>query len=256
METVDTLSALFRWLHVAAGIIWIGLLYWFNFVNSAFAPTMDGDTKKRVVPELMPRSLYWFRWGAAYTWVTGILLLILVFYHGGQMFDQGVEPWPAGSYIMLAVALLAFFFYDLLAKSAVGKNPKVFGVVGFVLIAIIVYLFKALGEFSYRAYVIHTGAMFGTIMAANVWMRIWPSQKKIIAAVKEGTAPDAALVALAGQRSRHNTYLSVPLVWAMINYHTTTTVAVYSQLYLLVAILIGWLAVYLVYKKAGKVKGF
>ena len=256
MEITDTLSALFRWLHIAAGIIWIGLLYWFNFVNSGFAGTMDGDTKKKVVPELMPRALYWFRWGAAYTWVTGLLLLILVFYHGGLMFDQGVEPWQAGSYVMLAVALFAFFVYDTLVKSSLGKNPKVFGVVGFVLIAVIVYLLKEVGQFSYRAYVIHTGAMFGTIMAGNVWMRIWPAQKKIIPAVKEGTAPDANLVAMAGQRSRHNTYLSVPLLWMMINYHTTTTVAVFSPVYLLISVLVGWLVVYLVYKKAGRVKGF
>jgi len=93
-------------------------------------------------------------------------------------------------------------------------------------------------------------------MAANVWMRIWPSQKKIITAVKEGTAPDPAVVALAGMRSRHNTYLSVPLFWTMINYHTTTTAAVNSWLYLLAVILIGWIVVNLVYRQSTKVKGF
>ena len=72
------LEAALRWIHVVAGIIWIGHLYFFNFVNSAFAPTMDGETKKKVVPQLMPRALYWFRWGAAWTWVTGVLLLLLV----------------------------------------------------------------------------------------------------------------------------------------------------------------------------------
>ena len=68
---MDTLNALFRWLHILAGIIWIGMLYFFNWVNGPFAATMDGDTKKKVVPELMPRALFWFRWGAAWTWVTG-----------------------------------------------------------------------------------------------------------------------------------------------------------------------------------------
>ena len=71
---MEILSALFRWTHVLFGIIWIGLLYFFNFVNAGFAATMDGDTKKKVVPELMPRALYWFRWGAAWTWVSGFLL--------------------------------------------------------------------------------------------------------------------------------------------------------------------------------------
>ncbi|HEY4612021.1 MAG TPA: urate hydroxylase PuuD [Bacteroidota bacterium] len=257
MDYNELLSVLFRWLHIAAGILWIGILYWFNFVNAGFAGTLDGDTKKKVVPELMPRSLYFFRWGAAYTWVTGILLLGLVFYMGGLMFDQGVT-WSTGSYVMLAVAFLAFGVYDMLAKS-LGKDIRVFGAVGFVLIAVIVYLMADWAQFSYRAYNIHVGAMFGTIMAANVWMRIWPSQKKIIAAVKEGTAPDAALVALAGQRSRHNTYLSVPLVWTMVNSHTTIAASGMFGLpawaNLLVVVALGWLLVSLMYDKAAKVKG-
>jgi uncharacterized membrane protein len=253
---MDILSVLFRWLHIAAGILWIGILYWFNFVNIPFAGTMDGDTKKKVVPELMPRALYWFRWGAAYTWITGVLLLLLVFYQGGLMFEQdNPVGWGVGAIIMLIVTFGGFSFYDMLAKSALAKNPKAFAAVGFVLIALVIYLFISFGGYSYRAYVIHTGAMFGTIMAANVWMRIWPAQKKVIAAVKEGTAPDPALVSLAGMRSRHNVYLSVPLIWTMINAHTTVPGA-NSWLYLVAAILIGWLVVAWVYKKAATIKGF
>lgn len=257
MEISDTLSVLFRWLHVAAGILWIGLLYWFNFVNIPFAPTMDGDTKKKVVPELMPRGLYWFRWAAAYTWVSGVVLLFFVFYHGGLMYAQGsIQEWSIGnSLLTLAVIVVLVYVYDFLAKSPLGKNLKTMGVIGFILIGVVVYGFINVGSFDYRAYVIHTGALFGSIMAFNVWYRIYPSQKKIIAAVKEGTAPDAALVALAGARSRHNTFLSVPLVWTMINAHTAVPAA-NSWLYLLAAVLIGWLAVYLVYGKSGKIKGF
>ena len=87
MEVSLALESLFRWIHIVAGIIWIGLLYFFNFVNGPFAATMDGPTKQKVVPELMPRALFWFRWGAAWTWVTGVLLLLLVFYHGGVTFE-------------------------------------------------------------------------------------------------------------------------------------------------------------------------
>src|SRR5512138_462359 len=76
-----------RWIHVVVGILWIGHLYFFNFVNAQVAKTYDADSKKKVVPELMPRALYFFRWGAAWTWLTGILLLAIVFYHGGLMFD-------------------------------------------------------------------------------------------------------------------------------------------------------------------------
>jgi uncharacterized membrane protein len=96
--------------------------------------------------------------------------------------------------------------------------------------------------------------MFGSIMAANVWMRIWPAQKRVIPAVKEGTPPDPSLVAQAGQRSKHNTYLSVPLVYTMVNMHTVVPGAD-SPLYLLVAILLGWGVVTLMYSKSGKVKG-
>jgi iron-sulfur cluster assembly accessory protein len=255
-RSMDSLAVLFRWLHIVAGILWIGLLYWFNFVNGPFAGTMDGETKKRVVPELMPRALYWFRWGAAYTWVTGLLLLLLVYYHGGLMFEpDNATGWGAGAIIMLVVTLGIFGFYDALAKSKIGKNIAIFAVVGFVLTAAIIWLMINVGGYSYRAYVIHAGAMFGTIMAANVWMRIYPSQKKIINAIKSGAAPDPDLVALAGTRSRHNTFLSVPLVWTMINAHTTVPGAD-SWLYLLVAILLGWLLVSFAYTKAPKVKGF
>jgi uncharacterized membrane protein len=237
------------------------MLYFFNFVNGPFAATMDGDTKKKVVPELMPRALFWFRWGAAWTWITGVLLLLTVFYHGGIMFDAG-NDWSAGAVVMVAVTLLAVFLYDPLHKSGLGKDAKTFGAVAFVLTAVVVFLMATWGRFSYRAFNIHLGGMFGTIMAFNVWFRIWPAQQKIIAAVRAGTAPDAALVSLAGARSRHNTYMSVPLVWAMINQHTTTVPTQlglpgsYGFVLLLLVILLGWHVVWQLYKKAGKVKGF
>jgi uncharacterized membrane protein len=251
---MDILNVVLRWLHVAAGILWIGHLYFFNFVNTQLAGVLDGDTKKKVVPELMPRALYWFRWGAAYTWITGVLLLMLVFYHGDLMFEIGVE-WGMGATIMLVVTFAAFALYDVLAKGGLAKNLKTFGAVCFVILVVITYLMIEWGQFSYRAYNIHVGVMLGTIMAANVWMRIWPSQRKIIAAVKGGTPPDQAVVGLAGMRSRHNTYMSVPLLYTMINAHTVVPGAD-SVLYLFVVILLGWGAVAYMYKKAGILKGF
>src|SRR3989442_9237793 len=95
MQASAALEALFRWIHIVAGILWIGLLYFFNFVNAGFAATMDGPTKQKVVPELMLRALYWFRWGAAWTWGTGVLLLLLVFCHGGLMFGPGGGSTPS-----------------------------------------------------------------------------------------------------------------------------------------------------------------
>src|ERR1019366_3293685 len=214
------LEAIFRWLHVFAGIIWIGHLYFFNWVNGPLMAKLDGPTKKIVVPELMPRALYWFRWGAAYTWFTGFLLLGMVYYQGQQAMGYGQE-FSAGAGVMIAVTFLAFFLYDILWKSSLANNLRAAVVVSYGIIAVIVVSYGHFAHFSYRGVLIHTGAMFGTIMALNVWMRIWPAQQKIIAAVKAGTAPDAALVKIAGQRSRHNTYLSLPLLWAMIGQHTT-----------------------------------
>ena len=251
---MPALEALFRWIHIVAGIVWIGHLYFFNFVNGPFAGTMDPDTRKKVVPQLMPRALYWFRWGAAWTWVTGVLLVLLIFYHGREVFP-GIRGFALPDIVMILVTFLAFLGYDALWKSGLGKDIRVGGAVCYGLVVVIVLLYVYWAGFSYRGYVIHTGALFGTIMAANVWMRIWPMQRRIITAVKEGTAPDPAWAALAGARSRHNVYMSVPLVWTMISSHTTTPFAS-SPVYLLVVILVGWGAVYLLYKKAPKVPGF
>ena len=251
---MPALEALFRWIHIVAGIVWIGHLYFFNFVNGPFAGTMDPDTRKKVVPQLMPRALYWFRWGAAWTWVTGVLLVLLIFYHGREVFP-GIRGFRLPDIVMILVTFLAFLGYDALWKSGLGKDIRVGAAVCYGLVVVIVLLYVYWAGFSYRGYVIHTGALFGTIMAANVWMRIWPMQRRIITAVKEGTAPDPAWAALAGARSRHNVYMSVPLVWTMISSHTTTPFAS-SPLYLFVVILVGWGAVYLLYKKAPKVPGF
>ena len=96
------LEAIFRWLHVFAGIIWIGHLYFFNWVNGPLQAKLDGPTKKTVVPELMPRALYWFRWGAAYTWITGVLLLAIVYYHGQAALNNPADGWTVGAWVMLS----------------------------------------------------------------------------------------------------------------------------------------------------------
>jgi len=251
---MDILESFFRWVHVVAGITWIGLLYFFNWINGAVVKTMDPETKKKVVPELMPRVLWWFRWGAAWTWFSGLLLLLLVFYHGGIAFEYG-NGWTIGALVMLLTTFGGVFVYDLLMKSALPKkNMKATIGLSFFLIGGFVCLADSWGGFSYRSVVIHTGALFGTIMAFNVWFRIWPAQQKIVMAIKNGEAPDGDLVALAGLRSKHNTYMSVPLVWMMINAHTTWASS--SKGWLLGVIALGWFITGHLYKRAGKIKGF
>ncbi len=252
MDIMNFFESLFRWIHVVAGIFWIGHLYFFNFVNSVFAPTMDAETKKKVIPELMPRALYWFRWGAAFTWVTGVLLLFMVYYHGAYLWEAENSHWGPGAIIMVAVAFLGVFAYDSLYKTAL-KDPSTGFWAGLVLTAVVLLLLDYWAGFSYRGYAIHLGAMFGTTMAFNVWFRIWPAQKTIITAVKNGQAPDAALVAMAGARSKHNTYMSVPLVFMMLSQHAPWAA---NPITLTAVVLAGWAIVYHLYDRGKKVPGF
>ncbi len=112
-KITELLNLVFRWIHVIAGVMWIGHLWFFNFVNAQVAKTYDADSKKKVIPELMPRALYWFRWGAAYTWITGILLLGIVYYMGGVL----VEPSQSSGVAIgagLGGLVVAWVIYDLL----------------------------------------------------------------------------------------------------------------------------------------------
>lgn len=245
----ELLNLVFRWVHLAAGALWVGHLYFFNFVHAQLARTYDAESKKKVVPELMPRALYFFRWGAAWTWTTGLLLLGLVYYHGGAHArpEGGLADGPAAG---LAVASLAvgFAVYDLLWRAV--KDEKVGLGVSFLLIA--AYAFGLSRVLSGRSTIMHVGALFGTIMAANVWMRIWPAQRRIIAGVKgTAAAPDPAVPALAALRSKHNTYLSVPLLFTMVASHFPTVYG--SDLawaWMLLVVVAGWGAVKFLYTKA------
>jgi uncharacterized membrane protein len=260
---VEILDPLFRWLHILAGIIWIGMLYFFNFVNGPFTGTMDAETKKKVVPELMPRALWWFRIGAAWTWVTGLLLLGLVFHSSRSMMFGGEGNWGAGAGVMILVVFLAPVVYDNLQKT-MGKDPKVFGGICFALIVLVSALMAKWAGFTYRTMNIHMGAMLGTIMAFNVWMRIWPAQQVIIKGIKgDGPAAPPELAPFAALRSRHNVYMSVPLVWAMINSHTQTFAGGnygipgdYAFLVFPLVVLVGWHIVWQLYQRAPKIKGF
>jgi len=254
-----------RWLHFIMGVLWIGLLYFFNWVNTAFAPTMDAETKKKVVPELMPRALFWFRWGALWTWVTGVILMFVVYYHGydgSNLIDPERHPEPVAAMTWLPAFLglfIGFAVYDLLFKALAKRHA-----VAVVIWALITIGFGALCReglgFSMRATLIHVAALFGTAMAANVWMRIWPAQRRIITATKNGEAPDAADPAMAGLRSKHNTYMSVPLLLLMVSVHQDAILRYSegSQPYVVIAavLAIGFVFTYAIYAKAKNVPGF
>ena len=254
MEYMDFVTALFRWFHIVAGLFFVGLNWWFNLVFTPFAFTTDGETRKNNLLQLIPRALYWFKWSAAYTLVFGSLLLILIFYMGGLTIESQQE-WTAGSYTMAILAILIYRVYVLLANSSLGKDIRIFGAIGLIITAIMIYSMIQFGNFSYRGYVIHLGVMFGVIMIGNVYETILPAQKKILNAIKSGTAPDPLLLTRVAQRGQHNMYLSVPLLWTMIEAHTSVPAAS-SWLYLIAVIIIGWLIVFFVQKKAGKIQSW
>lgn len=246
-----------RWAHFVAGVVWIGILYFFNWVNSAFAPTMDAETKRKVVPELLPRALWWFRWGAAVTWITGVLLMFIVYYSPlyGYLLQDGTQPELGQWLPAFAALIVGFLVYNALFRLLTKQHAVAVLVWGALAVGFAWVLRQQLG-FSGRAVVIHVAALFGTAMAGNVWMLIWPAQRRIITAVKNGQAPDPRDVATAGQRSKHNTYMSVPLLFFMIatgqpatyTYDVVATVAVV----LVIAFGVTWL----LYAKAKTVRGF
>ena len=255
-EINNIMQLVLRWIHVVASVLWIGHLYFFNFVNAHFVKVMDGPTKKMVVPELAPRALYWFRWGAAWTWISGFLLAGLIYYHSRVVFEDtsrtDVWLWLAIFVVILAVG---FVVYNMVMKSV--ANVVVANAIVLALFAAVYLFLEYVGGFSGRSLYIHAGMILGTIMAMNVWMVIWPYQQKIIRATKDGTAPDAALVAQAGLRSRHNTFMSVPLIFTMIsNHYPTMYGSEQRDLWLLGVLILGFAAVRWMYGKSAKVSGF
>jgi uncharacterized membrane protein len=255
---VEWLNLLARWTHVFAGILWIGTTYFFTWLDARLSEEerelKAGEAAqlwmvhsggfyvvdKRKTPGTRP--LHWFRWEAALTWLSGMVLLVLVYYMGGGMIDADVRDIGVGTATAIGVGTLitAWIVYDLMCQSPLAKSEMIFAVVAYALVVGVVYGLTHV--FSGRAAYIHVGAMFGTIMAANVWMRILPAQRRMIAATTEGKQPDAALASRAKLRSKHNTYMVVPVVFTMISNHFPVATRGFSWIILSLLILAGWFA--------------
>lgn len=212
---------LLRWIHLLAGITWIGMLYFFNLVNVQFQKELDAATKGKVVPILMPKTLFWFRWGAVFTWFSGFIYYALI---------AGTEtPRHMTLAIFLVGWSIAFSAIAGLFRSSVAGGPMKDGRALAVAVAIIVIfigyataLMAEKGGSSSRSISIMLGGGIGTIMFLNVWMVIWPLQKRIIAAVKATAETGAAAPAdqakwarRAFLASRTNAWLSVPMLFFM-----------------------------------------
>ena len=259
----EWLNLLFRWIHVFAGIMWVGTTYYFTWLDARLseeekAMRATGSAaqiwmvhsggfylvEKRKVPDELSRKLHWFRWEAGTTWLSGFALLIIVYYlGGGALIDRDVADISLGVAVAIGVGVLVFgwLIYDLLMISPLGRNEKLFALIAYALIVGTAYgLTRVL---SGRAAYVHVGAIFGTIMAANVWMRILPAQKKMIAAIKAGQKPDERLAAQAKLRSKQNTFMAVPVVFLMLSNHFGgNTTGGYDWIHMVVLIPLGWLA--------------
>ena len=260
----EWLNLLLRWTHVFAGIMWVGTTYYFTWLdarlteeekavaNTGVVPQVwmvhSGGfyaVEKRKVPDLASRTLHWFRWEAATTWLSGFALLVLLYdLGGGVLIDPDVRDLSLGAAVGIGIGVIVAcgFLYDVMMMSPLGRHEKLFAAVAYILIVVVAFALTRV--FSARAAYIHVGAIFGTIMAANVWMHILPAQKRMIAALNEGRKPDERLSAQAKLRSKHNTFLAVPVVFLMISNHYpgVTYGDRYNWVILSVLVLLGWIA--------------
>ena len=256
----EWLNLIARWVHVFAGILWIGQTFFFTWLDHHLhAGKSEASDQvwmvhsggfyvvgKQKALGVAPDKLRWFRWEAAITWLSGMFLLVLVYYLGGVLVDPDVADISVGTGAAIGVAVLVagWLVYDLIWLSPLGKAEGAATVLCFVLLVGVAYgLTQVL---SGRAAYMHVGALLGTLMAVNVWVRILPAQRQMIA-VKEGREPDPALGAGAKLRSKHNTFMVVPVVFIMVSNHFP--VATYGQKYnwaiLAALILLGWAAAHI-----------
>ncbi len=250
-----------RWLHLTAGIAWIGSSFYFMWLDSHLKPPAERregvagelwsvhsggfyhQMKFMVAPAGMPEELHWFKWEAYTTWISGFLLLALIFYVGADvnLIDAGraaLTRWQAIG-IGLATLVAGWLVYDGLCRSPLGQNLRAFGVIWFLVLTVAAWgltrVFSDLGA------VMHLGAIVGTVMAANVFLIIIPNQRKVVAQVLAGVAPDPALGKQAKQRSVHNNYMTLPVLFIMVSNHYPMIVsAPLNWLWLAGLGIVGW----------------
>jgi uncharacterized membrane protein len=235
----DWLNLFLRWGHMIAGIAWIGTSFYFVALDfslrkhGGLPAGVAGEAwevhgggfynvqKYLTAPAKLPSDLIWFKWEAYLTWVTGFLLLIVLYYVNASTYliDPSVmalTPWQAIG-ISAASLVVGWLIYDGLCRSPLGKNAGFLALLVFALILAAALFFTHV--FSGRGALIHVGALVGTIMAANVFMIIIPNQRKITEALIAGRAPDQRYGVIGKQRSLHNTYLTLPVLLMMVSNH-------------------------------------
>jgi uncharacterized membrane protein len=232
-------EAFVRWLHVIAGIAWIGSSFYFIHLDYSLrqreglpaeaygeAWQVHGGgfynmVKYLVAPARMPPELTWFKWEAYATWISGFALVVAVYYANASLYlvDASVLALSPAAGIAISVAALAlgWLVYDGVCRSPIGRNETMLAAVGFVFLVALAYAFGKV--FSARGAFMQIGAVIGTIMAANVLMVIIPGQRKVVADLIAGRRPDPIHGRRGKQRSTHNNYLTLPVVFTMISNH-------------------------------------
>jgi len=236
---MDWLSLIARWLHVTTAMAWVGSSFYFIQTDlklrsrEGLAPGIAGEAwqvhggsfynmvKYTIAPEKMPDAFTWYLWETRVTWLSGFALLILVYYMQADLYliDKSVAdltPWQAGLFSFVTL-LLAWFAYDLLCRSPLGKHDMLLAIVVYAFLVAISYAFTQV--LSGRAAVNQVGAIVGTLIVANAFTVIHPNQRKTVNALLAGKPADPVLVAKARQRSIHNNYFTLPVILLMISNH-------------------------------------
>lgn len=248
LDITNWLSMAVRWLHLTAGIAWIGSSFYFVWLDNNLQKAKDeADTEKgvageiwsvhgggfyhkqkySVAPDEMPAELHWFKWEAYFTWISGFLLLALMYYYGASVFLVDASKYDMSPAMAVGIGLGAlvasWVFYDLMCRSPLGDKNATFGIAWFIILTGAAWGLAQI--FNDRGAYIHVGAMIGTVMAANVFMVIIPNQKKVVADLVAGRTPDPKLGMMAKQRSLHNNYMTLPVLFIMISNHYPQTFA-------------------------------
>jgi uncharacterized membrane protein len=254
---LDWGSLLVRWLHIITGIAWIGSSFYFVWLDNHLLPPEepDGDAgvagelwavhgggfyrarKYQVAPEKLPRTLHWFYWEAYSTWLSGIGLLSLLYFFQADAYliDPAVRMLSRGAAVAIAIAILigSWLLYDGLCRSQLGRNTIKLAVAVAVLVGILAWGVCEL--FSGRGAFIMFGAALGTIMVANVFFVIIPGQRELVRARQEGREADPAPGLRGKQRSVHNTYFTLPVLFVMISNHYAMTYGAHDNWLVLIA---------------------
>jgi uncharacterized membrane protein len=238
---LDWLTLIARWAHIVVGIAWIGASFYFiwldNHLESSSSPEFSGELhavhgggfyraqRYRLAPPELPKTLHWFKWEAYWTWITGFALLVLIYYLNPELYlvDPSVMKLSAGAAIGIGLAslILGLAVYEGLCRSPLVKNEIVFSLA--LLFFLTATAWALTQMFSGRGAFIHFGAILGTIMAGNVAHVIIPGQRELVRAKREGRLPDETYAIRGKQRSVHNTYFTLPVIFTMISGHHAMT---------------------------------